>query len=85
MPCGLPEIQAAITSETVGSCSYIQDIEIITARSHTAWANYAFIGVGFDLGYQASRTFLDERFQIQQHFLKPLFWKPLKSHSNPLC
>jgi len=51
MLCGLPEIQAAITSKTVGFCSYIQNIQIITARLHTAWANYAFLSVGLNPDY----------------------------------
>lgn len=48
MPCGLPEIQAAIPSKMVGSCSYIQNIQIIAAWSQTAWAKDAFLGTGFD-------------------------------------
>lgn len=89
MPCGFPEIQVAITSKTVGSCSYIHNIKIITARSHTAWANYAFLSLGLNPDYSASRIsakpFLDKRFQTQQHFFRLMFWKPLKPHSIPLC
>lgn len=48
MPCDLPEIQAAIPPKTVGSCSYIQNIQIIAAWSQAAWAKDAFLGTGLN-------------------------------------